>query len=93
MKKIVRRYRRSVTPPYNWKDIFNVFKDGEEFVSFHDGDAQDFRNKVKYYLEHEDERLRIAKNGYKKVMSAHTYNVRMKEMMDRVNGHNDVDKV
>ena len=64
------------------KDIFNVFKDGEEFVSFKDGDAEDFRKKVKYYLEHEDERQRIARNGYKKVMTAHTYNVRMKHMMD-----------
>ena len=74
------------------KDIFNIFKDGEEFVSFHDGDARDFRNKVKYYLEHEDERIRIAKNGYAKVMTAHTYNVRMKQMMNIVDGHTNIDK-
>ncbi len=70
------------------KDILNVFRDGEEFVSFHDGDADDFRKKIKYYLEHEDERLRIAKNGYQKVMAKHTYNIRMKEMMDIVNQPN-----
>jgi len=70
------------------KDIFDLFKNGEEFVAFRDGDANDFRNKIKYYLEHDDERLRISRNGYAKIMAHHTYDIRMKEMMRIVDRFN-----
>ena len=66
-------------------DIFNVFKDGEEFVSFHEGDSQRFKELVEYYLNNPEERLKIAKNGYQAIMTRHTYFMRMKEMMDIIN--------
>ena len=70
-------------------DIFRLFKDGEEFVSFHDGDANQLKEKVQYYLSHPEERLRIAKNGYKKIISKHTYLTRMKEMLDIMSSSKD----
>ncbi len=66
-------------------DIFNIFKDGEEFVSFHEGDSQRFKELVEYYLSHPEERLRIARNGYRSILTKHTYSIRMKEMIELVN--------
>ena len=38
--------------------------------------------KAAYYLEHEQERQKIAENGYKKVKRFHSYEQRIKEMME-----------
>lgn len=55
------------------------FIEGEDLVCF-DG-VEDLREKVAYYLEHEEERKRIAENGYKKVKEYHTYVHRVSEML------------
>lgn len=55
------------------------FTEGEDLVCF-DG-VEDLREKVEYYLEHEEERKRIAYNGYKKVKEHHTYMHRVREML------------
>lgn len=47
------------------------FKEGEDLVCF-DG-VEDLKEKVAYYLAHEEERKRIAENGYRKVKEHHTY--------------------
>ena len=39
------------------------FEDKKEIVIF-DGSAQDLKEKIDYYLKHEDERRSIAKAGY-----------------------------
>jgi len=39
------------------------------------------REKVAYYLEHEEERKQIAENGYKKVKEYHKYVNRISEML------------
>ncbi len=63
-----------VTP--NNEDIATLFIDGKEAVFYND--KEDFVSKIKYYLEHEDERLKIALAGYERVMKdGH-------ETMDRV---------
>ncbi len=67
--------------------IFELFKDGEEFISFHDGDTDKLREIIKHYINHPEERIRIAKRGYEKVIASHTYQVRMKNMMDIANSH------
>ena len=54
------------------------FTEGEDLVCF-DG-VNDLREKVAYYLEHEEERKWIACNGYKKVKEHHTYMHRVREM-------------
>lgn len=66
-------------------DILRVFKDGDEFVSFPDGDTKKLRELVEYYLAHPDERLKIARQGHEKTKNKHTFSVRMREMFDVVN--------
>ena len=41
---------------------------------------KDLAAKVKYYLEHEDERKAFAENGYRKVKEMHQYQNRFDEM-------------
>ncbi len=41
---------------------------------------------IKYYLSHDEERNMIAKNGYEKVKSLHTYKIRVAKMIDTVFG-------
>ena len=56
------------------------FKEGEHLVSFYSRD--DMIEKVGFYLEHDTERQRIAKNGHDLVQKLHNYDVRMSEMME-----------
>jgi len=60
-------------------EIPYYFEEGKDLVCF-DG-VEDLREKVVYYLEHEEEREQIAENGYKKVKEYHTYVNRIKDML------------
>ena len=42
--------------------------------------------KVDYYLTHDAEREKIARNGYEKVMRCYTYERKIKELLDWVEG-------
>ena len=53
------------------------FKVGEEIVGYRDAD--DLIDKLHYYLEHEDERQRIALNGYRRTINDHRMPTRMRE--------------
>ena len=55
------------------------FKEGEDLICF-DG-VEDLREKAAYYLAHEEERQRIAKNGYEKVKRYHDYVDRIKKIL------------
>lgn len=67
------------------KEIFNLFRDGEEFIPFHD--MHDIREKVEYYLAHDEERMRIARAGFERTRASHTYLDRMSEAL-RITGLN-----
>lgn len=60
------------------------FKDGDEIVLFKDN--KDLLDKVSYYLHDDKERLRIAHNGYKRLLKEHTYEHRMKKFLNIVQG-------
>jgi hypothetical protein len=45
--------------------IASIFLEGEDYVAF--SSKEELLEKINYYLEHEDERNRIAKSGYRKV--------------------------
>lgn len=69
--------------------LTNYVKDMEEF--FIPGvDLATYRtpaecvSQTKYYLEHEEERMEIALNGYEKVHANHTYAHRMQKVIDLV---------
>ena len=62
--------------PYN-DDLASMFQEDKEIVFYRNKD--EFVNKVKYYLGHEEERMKIAEAGYDRVVQdGH-------EAMDRVN--------
>jgi hypothetical protein len=50
--------------------IEDLFTDGEDVVYY--DDAAEAIDKLRYYIAHPDDRERIARNGYRKVMEAHT---------------------
>ncbi len=68
----------------NQKDISAMFRDGEDLVIYRDGD--DLKRKVGYYLRNDDERKRIALNGYEKAHRPYTYKNSLQKMMDIVSG-------
>ena len=58
------------------QEIAENFEDGRELVIY-----EDIIAKVDYYLSHDDERLRIACNGYEKVKSECTFEKRMNKIL------------
>lgn len=54
------------------------FEIGKEIVLFES--EKDLLEKIAYYLEHEEEREEIARNGYEKVKNHYTYRKRLEEM-------------
>ena len=73
-------------------EIPYYFKEGEDLVCF-DG-IDDLCEKAGYYLAHEEERLAIAENGYRKVREYHNYIERINTMLDIIeeneNQENDI---
>jgi spore maturation protein CgeB len=70
------------------RDVFALFRDGEHLVSF--SGSADLDRKIAYYLEHEDERLRIAAAGRAEVLRHHTYAHRVEQLLNplpRAGGH------
>ena len=60
-------------------DFLEYFTPDEDYVYYED--IADLIEKTGYYLSHEEERIRIAKNGYHKVKEAHTYRKRVDQML------------
>ena len=63
-------------------EIPYYFKEGEDLVCF--DSLEDLCEKVGYSLEHEEERKRIAWNGYRKVREKHSYIERIRTILDTV---------
>ena len=63
-------------------EFLSFFENGKDIV-FYDS-LSDMQSKALYYLEHEDERKQIAENGHKKVKELHTYDIRIKQMLEYV---------
>jgi spore maturation protein CgeB len=60
-----------------------LFDIGKELVIYES--LEDLDSKVKYYLENEDERNKIAEAGYLRVKKDHTYFERVKKLIDIIN--------
>ncbi len=66
-------------------ELYDLFEVGRDLEVFHDLD--ELYEKTLYYLSHENERLRIAMQGYQTVKNKHTYQhrlVKMLEIADRI---------
>jgi spore maturation protein CgeB len=60
-----------------------LFDIGKEIVVY--TSIEDLDNKVKYYLENENERNMIAESGHQRVKRDHTYFQRSKKLIDIIN--------
>lgn len=61
-------------------EIPEYFVPDEDIVLY--DSIPDLLNKIDYYLAHDDERAEIAKNGYHKVKAYHTYDIRIRQMIE-----------
>ncbi len=62
-------------------DLENYFKPGEEIVFYENDD--DYIDKIRYYLEHDAERERIAKAGYERTVKEHSYMKRLEDIFNK----------
>ena len=68
-------------------DFFDYFIPDVDFVFFED--EKDLIQKVDYYLEHEEKRMEIAKNGHQKVKENHSFEKFFDEISHIVFGKGD----
>jgi spore maturation protein CgeB len=64
------------------EDLENYFEIGKEIEVYHS--IPEMVEKIRYYLEHEKEREKIAEAGYKRVMREHTWKHRFDEIFKKV---------
>lgn len=64
-------------------DVLMNFTSGSELVCY--SSIEELRHQFIYYLEHPDEAEEIAENGYRKVLQFHTYDHRVREIMEIIN--------
>jgi len=65
-------------PCYNGLDMLG--RDGVHFVTYDDS-PEDAAEKIRYYLKHEDERNKIAKDGQEHFLNHHTYRHRVDRIL------------
>ena len=61
-------------------EIPEYFEVDKEIVLYES--VPDLLEKIDYYLKHDDERKQIAKNGYERIKKEHTYDIRIKAMLE-----------
>ena len=64
------------------EELLQYFEPGVDFVYYEN--YEDLLNKAEYYLTHEEDRLAIAENGYRKVCEEHSIEMRLREMVEVV---------
>jgi spore maturation protein CgeB len=67
----------------NKRNLSDLFEPGKEIVVY--DSQEDCIKKVKWLLEHEHERIQIARMGQKKTLEAHTVEKRCKSIIDIIN--------
>jgi spore maturation protein CgeB len=70
----------------DWKkNLHEMFDVGKEVVSYRT--PEECAEKIRYYVEHEDEREEIARAGQQRTLRDHTYYQRMRELVAIVERH------
>ena len=67
------------------KDIMSMFKENEEIVLYEGID--ELRTKIEYFLDHEEERRRIAERGSEVVQREHTLTARYEKLFESIDPH------
>lgn len=76
--------RRMVMLDNTRPEIHDYFVDGKEIVLFDSDNGEDLRQKVMYYLEHNEEREAIAHNGCQRTMAENTWKHRIQGLLNFV---------
>lgn len=66
-------------------NLHELFKIGAEIETYSSGG--ELAEKITYYLAHEDERKRIAQAGQSRTLRDHTYEKRMRKLMEIISQH------
>jgi hypothetical protein len=66
-------------------NLGELFEVGREVVAY--GSADEAVELVRYYAEHDEERERIAQAGQARTLREHTYELRMKELVEILRAH------
>jgi len=67
--------------------VNDLFQAGKHFVFHNISDASEV---IKYYLENDDERIKIAEEGKREVLAKHTYIKRMEEMLFQIPSRDEI---
>ncbi|WP_054941678.1 CgeB family protein [Paenibacillus ihuae] len=62
--------------------LVNHFEEGKEIISFQD--KNDFLEKLHYYITHDEERKQIAERARERVLTSHTFQHRMDDLVKKV---------
>lgn len=63
-------------------ELAEIFEIGEEVEVFRS--SQELKDKVEYYLSHPKERLRIAQKGHEKFLANHTWDAKVRHLINRI---------
>jgi spore maturation protein CgeB len=66
------------------KDLVALFRPGQEFVGFHD--VNDCQDKIRYYRDHPAERRAIVERGQRAALAHHTYEQRLRRLLEIAGG-------
>ncbi|MEK7546575.1 MAG: glycosyltransferase [Patescibacteria group bacterium] len=64
------------------EDLYNYYEYDKEIVVFNT--KKELAEKIKYYLDHDEERGRIAKAGHKRTIRDHTWEKRFSEIFQKI---------
>jgi spore maturation protein CgeB len=67
------------------RNLAELFEPGKEVVSYRN--SVECAALVEYYLTHDEERTAIARAGQQRTLREHTYEQRMRELMEIIKGH------
>ena len=67
---------------YVRSDIRRAYKESEEVVLFKD--ENELKEKIKYYLENDNECEKIAWAGFQRTVKDHTYDIRVRQILDTI---------
>ena len=60
-------------------ELAELFKVGQEIETY--SSAEELRDKVNYYLQHDNKRIKIAQKGYEKFLESYTWKIRLTELL------------
>jgi len=66
-------------------NLADLFEPGKEVIAY--ANQEDCIEKIRYYLEHEEERTALARNGQIRTLHEHTYALRMQQLIDVVKAY------